>query len=134
MIVGTVNIDGVPVIILTVAGQTWPATIDTGFNSDLELPDILRPFVNPRFICQVRWLLAGEQNIEEDQYLVDFPFDGQTVRAEATFTPGGEILIGTHLLREYRLEINFVERTVVLERVGEIRTGVADGDDFGILD
>jgi hypothetical protein len=48
---------------------------------------------------------------------VDFPFDGQTVTAQATFVPGGEILIGTHFLRQYRLEINFVHRTVLLERV-----------------
>jgi hypothetical protein len=27
------------------------------------------------------------------------PFDGRTVRAQATFVDGDEILIGTHLLR-----------------------------------
>lgn len=47
---------------------------------------------------------------------VDFPFDG-TVTAEATFVPGQEILIGTRLLSRYRLEVNFVQRTVLLERV-----------------
>ncbi len=48
---------------------------------------------------------------------MDFPFDGQTLEAEATFAPGAEILVGTHLLRQYRLEINFVSQTVLLERV-----------------
>jgi hypothetical protein len=33
--------EGEPVIMLTVAGQTWSATIDTGFNGELELPDAL---------------------------------------------------------------------------------------------
>ena len=36
MIVGTVSADGVPTITLSVAGQDWPAVIDTGFNGDLE--------------------------------------------------------------------------------------------------
>ena len=49
-------------------------------------------------------------------YLVEFPFDGQTVQAEATFVSGSHILIGTHLLREYSLQINFVSKTVQLER------------------
>ena len=39
------------------------------------------------------------------------------IRDRATFVVNGEILIGTHLLREYRLEIEFVRRTVVLEKV-----------------
>ena len=49
--------------------------------------------------------------------MTDLPFDGQSVEAAVTFVPGPEILIGTHLLREYRLEIHFVNRTVHLERV-----------------
>jgi predicted aspartyl protease len=117
LIAGAVNADGVPVVILPVAGQTWPATIDTGFNGYLELPDALRSSANPRFIGRIYSFLAGGQTIVEDGYLVDFPFDGQTVRAETTFVTGGGVLIGTRLLRDYRLEINFVAGTVVLEKV-----------------
>ena len=117
MIVGTVNRDGVAVLALPVAGQSWQAVIDTGFNGDLELPSGLRTKVNARFKGRYRSLLAGGQTVVEDTYRVDFPFDGQTVMAEATFVAGGEILIGTHLLRNYRLEINFPSRTVLLERV-----------------
>ena len=39
------------------------------------------------------------------------------VAADATFVDNPDILIGTALLSDYRLEINFVARTVVLERV-----------------
>jgi len=39
------------------------------------------------------------------------------VVAETTFVSGHDILIGTRLLREYRLQINFVSQTVELERV-----------------
>ena len=116
MIFGTVTEDGVPMVQLTVAGEEWPAIIDTGFNGDLELPDALEGLLNARFRTRLRSLLAGGQTIEEDLFLVDFPFDGETVAAEATFAPGQEILIGTRLLEQYRLEIDFPARKIVLER------------------
>lgn len=128
MIVGTVTEEGEPVITLIVAGQTWSATIDTGFNGELELPDALRPFVNARFFAKARAFLAAGQSVEEDAYAVDFPFDGETVTALATFVTGRSILVGTGLLWQYRLEINFVEQTVLLERVGESRAGAAAGE------
>jgi hypothetical protein len=39
------------------------------------------------------------------------------VTAEATFVSGDTILIGTAMLRGYRLEVDFVARTVKLDRV-----------------
>jgi hypothetical protein len=50
-------------------------------------------------------------------YFIDFPFDGRAAHAETTFVPSNEILIGTQLLRPYRPEIHFPERTVLLDRV-----------------
>lgn len=79
-----------------------------GFNGELELEESLRAFVNPRFLGQGSWLLASGQSIVEDEYQVTFPFDGRTLTAEATFVPGTEIPIGTHLLRPHRLTIDFV--------------------------
>ena len=117
MMQGTVSNRGVPIISLFIAGQEWAATIDTGFNGDLELPEALRSVLKPEYVGKVTSSLAGGQTIEEDIYLVEFPFDGNIVQARATFVPNGEILIGTHLLREYRLQIDFVRRTVVLKRV-----------------
>jgi len=116
VIVGRVDSDGVPLLTLLVAGQSWPAIVDTGFNGDLELPQSLQAGVSARFKGRYRSLLASGQTVVEDTYRVRFPFDGQTVIAEATFVLGGEILIGTHLMRKYRLEINFAARTVLLER------------------
>ena len=117
MLAGTVTDDGVPVIMLLVAGQMWPAIIDTGFNGALELPESMRRSLQARFIGRMSSLLAGDQSVEEDVYLVDFLFDGRSVHAEATFVSGSEILIGTQLLRQHRLEIHFPARTVVLEPV-----------------
>ncbi|MBI3909644.1 MAG: hypothetical protein HY320_01765, partial [Armatimonadetes bacterium] len=71
MITGTVGKDGLPTVLLAVAGQTWRATIDTGFNGDLELSHHLAPLVNPRFFARGRSILAGGQSVEEDHYLVE---------------------------------------------------------------
>ncbi len=116
MIEGIVTEDGVPAIELQVAGQRWQAIIDTGFNGGLELPERLRPHVDARLVARATSLLAANQRIEEDVFLVDFPFDGRTVRVQATFADGEEILIGTRLLRDYRLRIDFPARTVAVEK------------------
>lgn len=88
MIYGTVSVDGVPTIPLSIVSQDWLATIDTGFNGDLELPESLRNSLNARYVGQVTSALAGGQMIEEPVYLVDFPFDGQVIHAEAIFVDG----------------------------------------------
>jgi hypothetical protein len=38
VIEGIVTRDGIPQVSLNVAGRTWLATVDTGFNGALELP------------------------------------------------------------------------------------------------
>ena len=124
MIQGTVSDTGVPTIPLSIAGQEWAATIDTGFNGDLELPETLRGALNPQYIGEVISVLAGGQTIKEELYRVNLPFDGNTISAEATFVVGSEILIGTRLMQAYRLQIDFVRRTVVLERATPFLEGM----------
>ena len=114
---GKVTDEGVPILTLTVAGQDWTTVIDTGFNGDLELPNELRDVVQPRFKGQFHSLLAGGQSILEDTFEVRFPFDGQTVIAEAKFTSSSEILLETGMLRRYRLGINYPKQSVSLNRV-----------------
>jgi predicted aspartyl protease len=116
VIVGSVSDRGVPTVSIPVSGVTHDAVIDTGFNGDLELPESLRQHVNPRPLAKSLSLLAGGVTIIEDLYLVDFPFDGEVFEAEASFVEGDEILIGTKLLGTYRLEVDFVKRTVRIEK------------------
>jgi predicted aspartyl protease len=118
LITGWVTEGGIPTIELKIAGSQYPGIIDTGFNGDVELPEELQAFVNARFICRAKAQLAGGITIADELYLVDFPFDGDTIRAHATFAPSRDILIGTGLLRSYRLTINFVAGTVRLQRLG----------------
>ena len=97
--------------------RCWQAIIDTGFNGELELPEQLQSHLNAMFVGRATSLLAANQRIEEDVYLVDFPFDGRMVRVQATFVAGAEILIGTRMLRDYRLQIDFPARTVAIDKV-----------------
>ena len=53
MIQGTVTDIGVPIITIPIAGKEWPATIDTGFNGDLELPEALRNVLKPQYVGRV---------------------------------------------------------------------------------
>jgi clan AA aspartic protease len=116
LIIGTVTDERVPMIELELAGNKWNAVIDTGFNGDLELPLELLGQLHCTFAGRIKSYLAGGLVIKEDVYDVEFPFDGERVLATATFSPGNEILIGTRLLKSYRLEIDFPARTLLLAR------------------
>jgi clan AA aspartic protease len=102
-IAGIITEDGVPAIEVEAGGERWQAIIDTGFNGELELPERLRFQVNAQFVGRLTSLLAANQRVEEDVYLVDFYFHGNRVRVQATFVDGDEILIGTRMLQDYRL-------------------------------
>jgi predicted aspartyl protease len=108
--------DGIPIITILIADQEWSATIDTGFNGDLELPIELQGKLNDQAVGRVRSSLAGGRVIEEDAYSVQFPFDGQVFPAVATFVADSQLLIGTNLLRDHELQIRFVSHMVRLER------------------
>jgi predicted aspartyl protease len=116
LIDGIITEDGVPAIDVELVSQHWQAIIDTGFNGELELPERLRSHMNAEFVGRVTSLLAANQRIEEDVFLVDFPFDGRTARVQATFVDGDAILIGTGMLRDYRLRVDFPARTVAIEK------------------
>jgi len=114
---GIVSADGVPTITLTIANRDWTAIVDTGFNGDLELPKDLLDLLDAFYVGRVKSALAGGQTVEEDIYLIEFLFDDRVVQAEASFVSGSQILIGTRLLQDYHLQINFVSKSVQLEIV-----------------
>lgn len=116
MIAGQISQVKIPTISLEVAGVTYLAVIDTGFNGYLELPSGLRSVLPSRYTGRVKSLLAGGQCIEEETYLVHFPFDGEVIEANVTFVDGEKILVGTQMLRNHRLEIDFPAGTVVLQQ------------------
>jgi len=117
MIAGQVTPNGEPMIELILDGRPWVAVIDTGFNGFLELPDVLRAALNPRYLFDTVSVLAAGQMLVEQVFEVIISFDGQSVIAEASFAPGQEVLVGTALLAGYELNINFKTGVVRIERV-----------------
>lgn len=65
MIQGVVSLNGLPMIQVQVANQEWAATIDTGFNGDLELPEALRALVNAEYQGPLTFALAGGRQSEK---------------------------------------------------------------------
>jgi predicted aspartyl protease len=114
---GEVSADGEPIVRLQVAGTNWIGVIDTGFNGHLDLPLALKPHVNAVFYADQDSILADGSIIKDAIYEFDFPFDGHMVRVYASFSPVTENLIGTALLADYRLEIDFPADTVELTRL-----------------
>jgi predicted aspartyl protease len=102
---------------LNLGGKQRVAVIDSGFDGFLVLPDSLADEIRGRFRGEAEVTLGGGQVVREDLFAIEFPFDSQMLSVEASFAPIEEILIGTSLIQDYRLEVNFVARTVVLERV-----------------
>lgn len=114
---GAVDDRGTPVLRIELAGRTWTAVIDTGFDGHLLLPNDLAPHFVRRYLGEVDVVLGGGQDVTEQLFAIEFPFDGQTRTVPTSFAPVEEVLIGTAMLDEYRLEINFVVRTVLVEKV-----------------
>ena len=54
--------------------------------------------------------------IEVDAFNVEFPFDGLSIESEVAFVESGTLLVGTALLANHHLEIDFPEETVSLKR------------------
>jgi predicted aspartyl protease len=116
LITGAVTDERVPVIELELAGGKWRAVIDTGFNGDVELPVQFKKRLKCRYLGRFKSFLAAGKVVREEVFQVEFPFDGDQVSAMATFSPGTEILLGTRLLRNHRLEFDFLAQTVELRR------------------
>jgi predicted aspartyl protease len=107
----------VPRLQLQIGQQSWNAIIDTGFNGDLELPDALTSQFGGVPSGNQRSVLAGGIVVDDQMYIIDFPFDGDVVKARVCYAPVDDILIGTGLLEDYLLEINFPARLVEVTRL-----------------
>lgn len=114
---GEVDLRGTPILRLEIDRREWIAVIDTGFDGELELPNELADYFAAESVGQTETTLGGGRVVEEELFQIEFPFDGNVVIAEACFSPFEEILIGTALILNYKLEINFVLRTVQLDRI-----------------
>ena len=117
MIEGIVTEDDVPEIRMPIGNREFRAVIDTGFNGFLELPENLKPDLRLRDAGIIESLLAADQVIYEQGYLVNVEFDDQTIEAVVTFSESEAILLGTNMLRQHRLEIDFPAKKLWIHRI-----------------
>ncbi|MGD9857219.1 MAG: hypothetical protein AB7U20_19920 [Planctomycetaceae bacterium] len=116
MIEGWITGDDVPQIELPIAGASWMAVVDTGFNGYMELPQALLEQLDAEYQGEAFSLLAGGQSISEKVYLIDIQFDGDLRTAEVSFAASDTILLGTKLLSHHQLVIDFPGKGVTLSK------------------
>lgn len=114
---GALSITGTPVLLTSIAGKSWRTIVDTGFDGDLELPQALFDDCMIEHIGPTLNVLAGGVTIVEELYRVQIIFDGRQRNAEATFVDGEEILLGTGMLMDYHMTIDFPASTIELSRI-----------------
>ena len=90
--------------------------MDTGFNGYLELPVSLKDELELTEAGAVESILAANQVIVEQSFVLDIVFDGKTIIADVTFSESDTDLLGTKMLREHQLEIDFPAGTVRIQR------------------
>jgi len=87
--------------------------IDTGFEGFLTLPSTLIDDLDLPYLAKINATLADNSNIEADVYVATIIWQG-TERNIAVLSMGIRPLIGTSLLENYHLSIDFCEDGTVL--------------------
>lgn len=115
---GIVNVADEPVIQLTLIlrnrQKRFPAVIDTGFNGYLSVPRSI--------IEQSGWYHAGYETYEiatgelvrRPVYIGELIFDRKRCSTYLVASQAKDILVGTRLLQDKRLEIDFCSRRVFI--------------------
>ena len=107
---------GTPKVKIAVGGSRMQveveALIDTGFNGYIILPSLIATRLGLE-LTSVTWVeLADGSVIRNSVFSGHTTFGGQSQEVEIMMTDSDEALIGTALLSNYKLTIDFVNRTV----------------------
>ena len=93
------------------------ALIDTGFNGYITLPSTIATQLGLE-LTSVTWVeLADGSVIRNSVFSGHATFGGQSQEVEIMLTDSDEALIGTSLLSNYQLTIDFVNRTIEIKEV-----------------
>ena len=119
MVEGYVDIYGNPVIELVVEGNLSrtriPVVVDTGFNGDLCLPIPLAIQLGVQLMDMARVELANGTVSEELVFAGKVRLGERSRRAEIYLTHSNEALLGTRLLKDEVLRIDFRHRQLTIE-------------------
>lgn len=119
MLKGRVNRHGEPVVsiqlILRNRPVSFPAIIDTGFNGYLSVPRRLLVRSEWHAIGTEKFEIATGALVEQEIYLGEAIFDGRRGPTYSVSTEAQDILIGTKLLRDKILLVNFQTKQVTIK-------------------
>ena len=117
MLKGLVNSRGEPVVHITLIytkdrAGFFPAVIDTGFNGTLSLPDPLIRRLGLRWIGHESYEIAAGDVVWEKVFVGRIRWFGRIQEVDVLASHAKDILIGTRLLEDHRLIIDFRKRHV----------------------
>jgi clan AA aspartic protease len=120
MVEGSVNESLEPVVEVGLRREevvtTIPALVDTGFGGYLCLAEVYVNQLDMTFEFAEPYELANGDVIVKDVFRGRVVFDGRVREVEIILTASEDTLIGSALLQEYTLHIDYLNRTVRIER------------------
>lgn len=92
------------------------AVLDTGFSDYVCLSRVHRGKLHLRSVGILPYELADGSRVDEEVFLAEVTFEGQRQRVLVTLTDSSDSLVGTALLRDCSVRIDFPRRQVVVRR------------------
>jgi len=124
MIVGFVNESDEPVIkiklVLSKGERFVNAVIDTGFNGYISVPKKLISDSNWDFLGTEEYELASGELMRERVFLGKIEMGAETLTVFVLSSNSADTLIGTKLLRNKLLTINFADKTLKIEKITKV--------------
>ena len=124
MIVGFVNESDEPVIkiklVLSKGERFVNAVIDTGFNGYISVPKKLISDSNWDFLGTEEYELASGELMRERVFLGRIEMGPESLTVFVLSSNSSDTLIGTKLLRNRLLTINFADKTLKIEKIMKV--------------
>ena len=116
MIKGHVNPYGEPLVeislILKEGQKKMDAVVDTGFNGMISVPHSWISKSDWIFVGYEEYEIATGETVRQKVFIGDINFDGRPMKAYVLASSAKDILIGTKLLGDNILEIDFPRKSV----------------------
>ena len=93
------------------------ALIDTGFDGEITIPSVIGVRLGLELTELEEFELADGSVIQSFVFSGQVTLGGQSQEVEIILSNSDEALVGTGLLANYRLEIDFVNRTIDIKEI-----------------
>jgi clan AA aspartic protease len=112
---GSVNARNEPVLKLDVGSLSAEVLVDTGFDGGLILPSHIANQLNLTYVGLEEFNSVSGERIVAKTYSLEINWLGKRVRVPIVVSPKiNQALLGSHMLRDCRLTIDYGHRTVTI--------------------